>query len=77
MKLYYYTSDNGDGSSSVLWCTEEHITELESRMNDEDNPNWDQDLYANEGSASYITLPDGFDLDSLGITKWQFFNPKE
>lgn len=71
MKLYYYTRDNGDGSASVKWCKEEHLQSLLDLFED------DPETYgANEGEPSYMTLPDGFDIESLGLGKYAFYNPQ-
>lgn len=67
MKLYYYTQDHGDGSSSVRWCTEQHYEALLTALDE------DESLYANEGSACSLTLPDDFDVSSLGLSSYSFF----
>jgi hypothetical protein len=72
MKLYYYTIDGGDGSNSVGWCTEENLAALYEVMEN------DPETYgANEGSTSSITLPDDFDVSTLGLSKYRFFDPND
>jgi hypothetical protein len=72
MRLYYYVQDNGDGSASVLWCKQEHYIDLLHEF--DEHP----DVYGgNEGSASFLVLPDGFDVDTLNISKHGFFDPED
>lgn len=62
MKVYFVTSDNGDGSSSVHWFREDQLEALDVLLEEEES------YYSNEGTPDYITLPDDFDLSTLGVS---------
>lgn len=64
MKLYYITVDHGDGSTGVRWFKN---YEKVSKLVDEDDEDYDEAYYGNEGSVRSITLPDDFDTSTLGI----------
>lgn len=59
-KLYYLVADCGDGTAIVRWFEDEaralHIV-------DEDP----EQYCMNECGPSYITLPDDFDITTLGV----------
>lgn len=62
MKVYFVTSDNGDGSTSVHWFREDQLEALDVLLEEEES------YYGNEGTPDYITLPDDFDLSTLGVS---------
>lgn len=64
MRLYYVVCDCGDGSSTVHWYKDEAF--LYARIS-EDHDLYDESYYSNEGQARFITVPDDFDVDSLGV----------
>lgn len=72
MNLYYYIVDHGDGSAGVRFCTEDNLPALEDVLEDAAD-----ELSMNEGVAGCLTLPEGTDVMSLGISKHRFFKPKE
>ena len=59
MKLYFLVCDGGDGSSSVSWF--KHYSRAEYLHNEEDD-------YRCSDSIDSITLPDDFDVNTLGIS---------
>jgi hypothetical protein len=59
--VYAFTSDNGDGSSSVCFTRDDTLlAKLE-----ESDP---QSYGGNEGSALYLTFPDDLDLEEAGFS---------
>ena len=59
MKLYVLVCDGGDGSASVEWFKHR---DRASQLIDEN------DYYRCNDHVSSITLPDGFDVNTLGIS---------
>lgn len=59
-RVYVFTSNNGDGSSSVCYTRDpDLLDQLES-----DDP---ETYGMNEGSATELTFPDDLDLDTCGF----------
>lgn len=65
MKIAYVVSDNGDGSASVRWF--KNAAKAQAVV--DNDLNCDQ-FGQNEGSINTLTLPDDFDLDSLGLSEY-------
>lgn len=63
MKLYYFTMDNGDGSASVNWVTEENVQAVRDKSESGEDGWW----FADE-SLDHITLPDGLTPADIGVT---------
>ena len=66
MKVYGLISDGGDGSASLQSIrTEEEVDKI---LNDDEQAEW---YGLNEGGpAVELTLPDGTDLEAMGIHFW-------
>lgn len=62
MKIHYVTSDCGDGSNTVHWYRTTKL--VKAHLADESQM---EELYGNEGEYRSLTLPDGFDLSTLGV----------
>lgn len=59
-RVYVFTSDNGDGSSSVCYTRD---VELLAKLEDQDP----QSYGGNEGTANVLTFPDDLDLEECGF----------
>lgn len=59
-RVYVFTSNNGDGSSSVCYTRDPDLLDV---LEDED-----PESYAgNDGGASELTFPDDLDLEACGF----------
>ncbi|MGL6227927.1 MAG: hypothetical protein ACRC3J_01795 [Culicoidibacterales bacterium] len=66
MRVVGLISDGGDGSASLQWFT--NIELAESYLDDDEHC---EQFGMNEGSfAADLTLPDGTDLEAMGIRVW-------
>jgi hypothetical protein len=59
-RVYVFTADGGDGSSSVCFTRD---VELLAKLEDEDPESYG----GNEGVASVLTFPDNLDLEECGF----------
>jgi len=65
MDIYAFTRDNGDGSYSVLFTKDKDlVNKLKESMDYPYDPYED----FGEGNMQRLTLPEGFDIGSLGVT---------
>lgn len=58
--VYVFTSDNGDGSSSVCYTRDPNLL---SKLEESDPESYG----GNEGSPSRLTFPDTIDLETCGF----------
>lgn len=58
MKVFYITSDNGDGSASVHFYSENDTTKDQLKDMMEELP---EIYWGNEGQVGAFNVPDGFD----------------
>lgn len=64
--IYGLTVDYGDGSAGMQWFRDK---ELAYSLLDEDNPNWQEMMYGNDGSPSMVlTFPEDLDLEKCGFS---------
>ena len=63
--IYGLTKDYGDGSAGMRWYRNKAIVDAKL---DDSGPDWDESMYANEGSPSMVlTFPADLDLKSCGF----------
>jgi len=63
--IYGLTCDYGDGSAGMRWYRNKAIVDAKL---DESSPDWDESMYANEGTPSMVlTFPADLDLEACGF----------
>lgn len=63
--IYGLTCDYGDGSAGMRWYRNKAIVDAKL---DEDSPDWDESMYANEGTPSMVlNFPEDLDLEACGF----------
>lgn len=63
--VYGLVQDYGDGSSGMRWYRNKDLVD---KILDDDDPDWDDSFYGNEGVPSMeLSFPDDLDLEACGF----------